>query len=648
MCGIAGFITDQNFYNEKCIMNLDNMIYKLKHRGPNSSGKWIYKNQLYLGHTRLSIQDLSDKANQPMISSNNRFILIFNGEIYNHLSLRYELRYEWKTLSDTETILALLENYSFEETIKKLEGMFAIVCFDQVEKKLYLARDYAGEKPLFFGWSNNVFLFASELKSITANSFFKKQLNLEAVNSFLQYSYVKSPLSIFDKLYKLPPNTILETSLDIFKCNEVKSLEINKKNNYYKIYNYEKNIQEISTKNNKTIEENIEYFHHIFKDTINKSFISDVPVGVFLSSGIDSTLTSVFAKKYTKNSFDSFTIGFNETNYDESLHASNISNYLKIKNHKHILTPILMQSVIPDIPKIYDEPFSDSSQIPTYLLSKLASSKVKVILSGDGGDELFGGYNRYIYTNKVWNYIRFIPHSLRKNIANLFISNKNFLFILTFFLKKLKFKNIDHEKLLKILSKLSSIKDKKTLYLSMLKEVNTIQINNNKLSNNFDIIFNEYIKNSSSFDEAMMSYDFDNYLNDDILVKVDRASMSNSLEVRAPFLNKNIIKFAKSLPADQKLNHNNGKIILRKILEQNIPQNLVNKSKIGFGIPLREWLKNDLNQWMNDTLSINNLNKHAIFDNTEVLNLKENINHSSINKLWSVLVFQIWYDANFK
>ncbi len=647
MCGITGFVTEANFHQDNSIKYLDKMISKIHHRGPDSSGKWIYNNSLYFGHTRLSIQDLSVNANQPMFSNNGQFCIIFNGEIYNHHELRKQINYNWKSSSDTETILGLLENYSFSNVVNKLEGMFAFACFDIFNKKLYLTRDYAGEKPLYFGWSNNVFFFSSELKSICVNNYFQKKLNPDAVNSLIQYSYIKTPLTIFENLYKLAPNKILECSLDINKYKNNKIINFNEKNNYFKIYPYENNITN-NFNNKKSLIHQMDEFSILFKKTIKSCFISDVPVGVFLSGGIDSTLTSVFAKQHTDFNFESFSIGFENLNYDESRYASKISNHFGIINHKSILSPSDMQNVIPKLPLIYDEPFSDSSQIPTFLLSKLASSKVKVVLSGDGGDELFGGYNRYFNTQKLWNVIKFFPFKLRNKISQVLITN-NSLFIFVKYLAKIYNPHIfSDEKILKILNKLKTIKDKKTLYLSMLKEINDVQKNTNHFTNNFDSVFDDYFNKSSEFIDAMMRYDFDTYLNDDILVKVDRASMANSLEVRAPFLNKEIIKFSRSLPINHKIYKGGGKLILKEILNSYLPNSFINRPKMGFGIPLREWLSNDLNSWMKDILSINNLNKHNLFKSETIIEMIENINSTSINKLWSVLVFQMWYMENFE
>ena len=648
MCGITGFVTEKNFNIDNSKKNLRNMINKLNHRGPDSFGEWIYNNQLYFGHTRLSIQDLSPKANQPMFSNNDRFTIIFNGEIYNHKILRDELDYNWISTSDTETILALLNKYTFNQAINKLEGMYSLACFDSNEKVLYLARDFAGEKPLYFGWSNNVFFFSSELKPITESNYFNKDININAVNSLIQYSYIKTPHTIFNNFYKLPPNSILECKLDIYNYKNAELNDVFKKNNFFKIYKIDKKLKKQSQFNsNNNIKDNIDEFTKIFKDSIKSSFISDVPVGIFLSGGIDSSLTSLFAKKYTSNNFETFTIGFENSDYDESIYASKISKFLNIKNNKLIVTSQDMQNVVPKIAQIYDEPFSDSSQIPTYLLSKLASSNVKVAISGDGGDELFGGYNRYYNTNKLWNYIKYLPFSIRKYIAKYIINNKNLISITKILVTKFNLGELKEENIIKILNKLQSIQNKKTLYLSMLKEVNDLQNFNENKINNFDSIFDNYIKNNKNFTEAMMSYDFDNYLNDDILVKVDRASMSNSLEVRAPFLNKNIIKFSNTLPTNHKIINNSGKLILKEILKLNFPQSLIDRPKMGFGIPLREWLSNDLNSWMNDILSINNLKKHNLFDINKIEYLKQNLNSIPINKLWSVLVFQLWYEEYF-
>ena len=405
MCGIAGIIQNYNKLDlNKEIISITDV---LSHRGPDNMGHWVSKsNNIALGHTRLSIIDLSQNGNQPMHSKNQRYVISFNGEIYNYIELKNKLmtkaNISWKSTTDTEVILQLLEFYTFEETLKLLQGMFAISIWDNKENCLYLARDIAGEKPLYYSANENFFIFASELKSIKKSLFFNDEINKESVFNLINHGYISAPNSIFNNTKKLEPGNYL-----VFNQKKMDY----KIKRYWNI-NYQSNIKKQIGK--KSIEDNIE---NILLKSLEKQLHADVPVGIFLSGGIDSSLIVSLTTKLGIRP-KTFTIGFDDNEFDESKDSKKIAEYLNTDHHEHYLTSKEALNLIPKMQNIYCEPFGDSSQIPTYLISKIARQNVKVALSGDGGDELFGGYNRHIYANRFFSYSKFVPNNLRKLISS--------------------------------------------------------------------------------------------------------------------------------------------------------------------------------------------------------------------------------------
>ena len=411
MCGIAGYIDlGQDFHNTESL--LEDFTKKLSHRGPNSHGKWI-ENNIGLCHTRLSILDLSKSGSQPMIAKSGRYVIVFNGEIYNHLTLRDELNelnpsISWSGHSDTETILQCLELFGLEKSLKKFTGMFALAVWDRSKKELSLARDRFGEKPLYFGKVNNSFIFTSELKVLDALPNFHKDISHDAIELYFRFGYIPEPHSIYKNIHKLSPGSFLRLSLN----------QINNQEFIPEMYWELDEVIKFGL-NNQITDPSIlkEQFSKLLEDSVRSQLISDVPIGCFLSGGIDSSLITSVMQSVSNQPIKTFTIGFNESEYDESHFAREISKHLGTDHNELIVTPKESMDVIPLLPEIYDEPFSDSSQIPTFLVSKLAKTQVTVSLSGDGGDELFGGYNRYLYTKKFWNKISAIPFSARKLIA---------------------------------------------------------------------------------------------------------------------------------------------------------------------------------------------------------------------------------------
>ena len=636
MCGITGILGNKFINSEK----IYSMTKVLSHRGPDKSDVYLEKdNGVYLGHTRLAILDLSNSGDQPMLSNNGRYVICYNGEIYNHLELRNEIiNYKWIGSSDTETILALIENYGIQRSLKMIKGMFAFCIYDKKDKKIYLARDRFGEKPLYYSNTNESLFFGSELKVFKFCDEINFELDQNAISSFMRYGYISSPLSIYKNIKKLQQGHYLTFDINTKKINI---------NNYWSLINTIKySIQNKYDEDLKLAKNKIET---LIENSVKKQMISDVPLGCFLSGGIDSSLVTALMQKNETKKINSFTIGFKENDYNEAQYASKVANHLGTDHHELYLDDKDALNTIPYISSTYDEPFADPSQIPTFLISKFASSKIKVALTGDGADELFGGYNRYIWLNKIASY----PFVLRKFFSNIILNlspnNWNILLkYFDFFLPNSLKVSLPGHKIHK-LAHLLKYKTQKEIYDQMISFWNESQ--NLLIANSYNSSFNEFDNfcEIEDFENSMMGYDAYKYLTDDILCKVDRAAMNFSLETRAPFLDYEIFETAWKLPLKFKLNPKTGetKIILRKILSQYVPDKIINRPKMGFGIPLEHWLRGPLKNWMLDLLSEKKLNDSGIINSNLVkIYIDEHFNGSRNWQyhLWNLLIFQSWYN----
>jgi asparagine synthase (glutamine-hydrolysing) len=630
MCGLTGFfIFNKSMDRNKLIKNLNEMTATLIHRGPDAQNIWINnQNTLGLGHTRLSIRDLTSLGNQPMLSSCGRYVIVYNGEIYSHSELKEELIKEgvqFKSTTDTEIILESISKFGFKETLLKLNGMFAMAVYDKKEDKLFLTRDRIGIKPLYWGKIENNFFFGSELKSIKKFFGFKNILNKIAINYFIKWGFITAPLSIYKNVYKLKPGEfiVVDNNINITK-NKYWVLDENIKNQDLK-------------KSNINSKEYLNRLENLIEDSVRKTLVSDVPVGCFLSSGIDSSVITYFANKNSKKKIKTFSIGFLESEFNESEDAKKIANYIGTEHHNIYFSKQDVISHFDALDEIYDEPFADSSQLPTSLISEYSKKSVSVILSGDGGDELFGGYNRYTEPFK--------------RIHNLDFKSK-----LIKIMNKLSDSNLEK---IERLFLVPNIKGRVRAYnkenpgktyislLAMFQDLN-------------DILKSEYLEDISNFDqfndsiknyfEKFMYFDTMSYLPDDILTKVDRASMHYSLEVRVPLLDHRIVEFAWSLPCEYKLNINKQKIILRDLLEKKIPKKLTSKKKIGFGIPIDNWLRTILLSKCNYFLDKERIEKFGILKSDFVKELWDDHKDEKFNygyKLWNIIMFQKWLDKNY-
>jgi len=650
MCGIIGFYSKSSSTFNNAILKMTSAI---SHRGPDSSSIWQDQSSgIVFGHQRLSILDLSTAGNQPMESNSGRFIITYNGEIYNHLQIRQELKRinlntKWKSNTDTETLLEALEFWGIEKALKKSVGMFAFSLWDKKNRTLYLARDRMGEKPLYFGWQgkgvNKVFIFGSELKALKAHPEFSREINRDAITLQLRHNYIPDPYSIYKDIHKLLPGHYLKLTENDLTTNKLPTPKI-----YWSLIKsaiYGKN-NELNL-NQENIQNDLE---KRLKFSVKQKMISDVPLGAFLSGGIDSSTIVALMQSQSNYPIKTFTIGFNEYDYNEANYAKKIAKHLGTDHTELFFSPKKALEVIPKLPTIYDEPFSDNSQIPSFILSQLTKQHVKVALSGDGGDELFCGYNRYISTSNWSKKFHSIPISLRKSIANaakvISPDNWNKLFkLLPALNQKINFGHKIHkganaleaDTLLDLYYVLSSHWQNPSEVVLNSEEPITYSSNlKTELS-----MFNNYQK--------MMILDLINYLPNNILVKVDRASMASSLETRVPFLDHELIEYVWKIPHGLKLKNGKGKWILRQVLNKYVPKNLTERPKMGFGIPLANWLRGPLKDWAENLLDEKRLTQESFF-NPKLIREKWN-EHLSNKKnwqydLWNILMFQAWIESN--
>ncbi len=616
MCGIAGFWGKGN----ESVMRA--MTEALHHRGPDFTGTFFDpKMALGLGHARLSILDLSAGAHQPFFSEDKRFVIIFNGEIYNFKSIRQDLMDRgygpFQTQGDTEVLLKAYEADGLA-CLSKLNGMFAFAIFDYERNELLLARDRMGKKPLYIAQASGTLLFASELKSILQHPEFKSELNINALNHYLTLDYVPTPISIFEGVEKLEGGHYLQ---------------IDYKGDINRGAFWEPNFIPLEI----SFEEAKEELDRLLAEATALRLVADVPVGIFLSGGLDSSAVAYYAQKQAVNPIQTFSIGFNEKSYDERAYAQQVAKQLGTEHHERILTAQESIDLIPTVFSSLDEPFADPSILPTYLLSQFTRSKVTVALGGDGSDELLAGYPTFI-SEKLAPFLSWMPAQmvqvLQKMVNFLPASDQNISldFKLRQFLKGFeRSKQFRHSQWLGSFS----ISEKKNLWNKDLAfkipYQNTLRV------------VDEYAKRGS--DQELIYMYLKTYLQDDILVKVDRASMMNSLEVRAPFMDVHVVNFLNRLPYEYKLKGFKGKHLLKETMRGKLPEDIIDRPKKGFGIPVSLWLKNELKDLCHDLLSKEAIESQGLFDYKYVEQLKQNHFNGRQNnrkELWNLMVFELW------
>lgn len=619
MCGIAGFFNRERTWKNDIHLMCDCM----KHRGPDGCGYWHDENTgMVLGHRRLSILDLSDAGSQPMVSQGGRYVIVLNGEIYNFEELKGKLSGEKKVTgfrghSDTEILLEYIAAYGLKTSLDSIIGMYAFALYDREEKKLFLGRDRMGEKPLYYGNTEGSFLFSSELSAIHSVAGKSLEIDRDALAMFFKYGYIPAPYTIYKGICKLDSGTVAE--FDCFgHCIE--------KTKYW-------DLREIAKMGfqrpfDGTEEEAAEELERLLTNSIKMQMVADVPVGAFLSGGIDSTTVVALMQKHSQNKIKTFSIGFNDAHYNEASFAKKTAEYLGTDHTELYISEDDAISVINMLPQIYSEPFADSSQIPTYMVSKLARNQVTVSLSGDGGDELFGGYTHYYSMPFLWNKVNSIPKPLRRLGASC-----------------IKHMPCKAYSMLHYKGKALAASTPEQLYdanMDVLKKIvpeGTVP----------RCWADKYLFHPTPDDlqQNLMVMDSVLYLPDDILVKVDRSAMACSLESRVPLLDKNIVEFAWTLPKEYKLDANCSKKVLRNVLYKYVPKESMERPKQGFSMPVNKWLNGKLGPWMEEMLNPAKINNEGLLDVSVVSELLDGFKKNGFGeeRIWYLLIFETWLEA---
>ncbi len=654
MCGFVGIWDSYKSEEKKQRETLISMISPLSHRGPDDVGFWSQDSASFgLAHRRLSIQDLSESGHQPMISSSGRYVIVFNGEIYNHLKLREELenlnqfKISWRGRSDTETLLTAIEFWDIEYVLEKVIGMFAFALWDRKERQIILVRDRFGEKPLYYGYIKNdqnldQFVFCSELSALKSISNNFLEISPLALSSFFQYGCIPAPLSIYSGIKKLQPGNLLKINCDNESGFAPKVIP--KERNWYNTILVAKESFALQS-NNLELKEALVKLEDVLIDSINQQTISDVPLGTFLSGGIDSSLITALLQSQKKEPVPSFTISFPDDIYgknqffNESPYAQSVASYLGTRHTEIALTYEDAQSLVPDISKFFSEPFADSSQVPTYLVcSEAKKAGLSVMLSGDGGDELFGGYNRHRFGPLIYKRLSKLPFALKNFISN----SINFL--------PLEKKGLNQDKKQKLSHAIMNSQDLRSIYSSFVSiySGNSQPLNDKWRSDSSSFLKNDCIE-SISFAEQLMLSDVLNYLPSDILTKVDRAAMNVSLETRAPFLDHRIAEIAWSLPLKFKIKKKGfryqTKWALKEILKKYVPKDIIDRPKSGFTMPIGQWLKGPLRGWAEDLMDPELILRQGYLDNEKVNMIWQQHldgSYDNTSKIWTILMWQSW------
>ena len=648
MCGIAGFaLHSRTGDNASILSQLEPMARAIEHRGPDDRGYFAQPNSgIGLAHVRLAILDLSPEGHQPMVSPSKRFTLVFNGEIFNFLELKDLLvhqGYSFRGGSDTEVMLAGFEYWGVEEAVSRFIGMFSFALWDEDQKALWLVRDRLGKKPLYYGWTEEGLIFGSELKALVAHRSFKRAINVDAAKMSLAYGFIPGPWTIYQGIFKLPGAHLLRLSdsqLTSMPSDFTPHPTRNVPQSYLHCYWDARAFVPEDYRETTTIplSSQIDSLDELLHESVKCRMISDVPLGAFLSGGIDSSVVVAIMQSLHSQPIKTFTIAFDNADYNEASFAKDISKHLGTDHTELAVDEKMLLETIPELPWLYDEPFADSSQIPTLVVSRLARRSVTVALSGDGGDEVFGGYNRYLWPEKLYNRIRLLPYPLRRVAASLLESlPSSAAKLLCSPFSALV--NRPEERLAKLGSVLQS-RNLRDLYLSLMQTgPGGKLLASDPLPKELEQLFD------LGFLRGAMLADRLYYLPDDNLVKVDRASMRVALEVRNPLLDQRVVQFASQLPDHALIQGRVNKWILRQVLYRYVPKELIDRPKMGFSVPIGEWLKGPLKSWASDLLSPARLSSSPIIDQQTTLRLwnehlsgKKNHQHA----LWNILMFQAW------
>ena len=682
MCGITGFWEVPSRPEKELNEMARAMANTIAHRGPDDLGAWSDQEAgIALGHRRLSIIDLSPAGHQPMTSSTERFVIAFNGEIYNHLELRTELNnssnsnnvpggagtaLKWRGYSDTETLLAAFERWGVVATLTKTVGMFALVLWDVHQRTLHLARDRFGEKPLYYGWTGSgdmsTFVFGSELKSLCAFPSFDNPVCREALAQYMRFMYVPAPRSIYQGIYKLEPGCLLSikgTAPMAAPTQPLRPTAVYQSVTLSRWWSLG-NVVQLGAYNPITDEvDAVDALEQRLSDAVKMQSLADVPLGAFLSGGVDSSTIVALMQQQATCPVKTFTVGFEESGFDEAPYARAVAKHLGTDHTEMFVTAAEAQEVIAQLPSMYDEPFADSSQIPTHLVCRAAREHVTVALSGDAGDELFGGYNRYFWGPRIWSKLAWLPYPIRHALGAaiktvpVVVWNALNLPVNTLLPNSQGIVNAG-DKAHKLAARLSGVRDLDDLYTSLVSEWQdpaqvvrgdngcsvlepSSQLNDGLPKGDLTGVANSPLR--------MMYRDSMTYLPDDILCKVDRAAMASSLETRVPFLDHRVAELAWQLPLGMKIMNGQGKWPLRQVLYRHVPRELIDRPKAGFGIPVGQWLRGPLRPWAENLLDQNRLNFEGYFYSEPIRkkwaeHLSGRRDHTA--SLWAVLMFQAW------
>jgi len=651
MCGFAGAIEFNQRADDWCNL-LTSMAHTLKHRGPDSEGFWFDESVgIGLAHRRLAIMDTSDKGHQPMFSHSGRLVIAYNGEIYNFEMLRKSLpkkNTEWRGHSDTEVILESFEEWGVERSVEKFIGMFAFALWDRKEHTLYLYRDRLGIKPLYFTRNVNTLLFGSELKSLKTHPRFSNEIDRDVLDLYFRFNYIPDPFCIYKDVYKLNPGHYIKINIDEFQNSSSTPIP-------HPYWHAKKQTE--NSRNNIftwTEDEAIDKLNLLLRDAVESRMISDVPLGAFLSGGLDSTTVVGIMQDLSNRPIKTFTIGFGEKEFNEAIQAQKVAKYLNTDHTELYVTPEIATSIIPRLPDIYDEPFADYSQIPTFLVSELTKNHVTVSLSGDGGDELFNGYKQYQASREIWKKIGWMPGWLQSSIAQVIRSINvktwdKYLYKLSPLSTKYGSIGSFGDKILKFSDILPSQMPEQ-LYLNLIshwKTTDNLVIDGNAPTTVHDD--ESQWPTYNDFSLRMMYFDLISYLPGDILTKLDRASMAVGLEARVPILDHRVVEFAWSLPLSMKVKNGIYKWILRQVLHKYIPPQLMDYKKMGFTIPLDRWLRNELREWAEELINETRLKQEGILNYVPIKQKWQEHLSGTRNwqfHLWSVLMFQAWLKKN--
>lgn len=653
MCGLTGYLG--NCAAPTAAEVLTRMGNAIAHRGPDDEGMWFDTHSgVGFAHRRLSIVDLSATGHQPMVSGSSRYVVIFNGEIYNHLTLRKTLEAAavapaWRGHSDTETLLAAIESWGVEESLRRCVGMFAMALWDRAKRCLHLVRDRMGEKPLYYGWAGTTLVFGSELKALRAHPAWQGEIDRDALTLLFRHNYIPAPHSIYKNVLKLPPATCVTISLD-----DVQQHRLPVPKAYWSVTTAAERGRAAPFKGSDA--ETLEELERLSADAISLQQIADVPLGAFLSGGVDSSAVVALMQAQSPRPIRTFTIGFSEAGYNEAEYARAVAGHLGTEHTELYVSPESAQAVIPRLPTVYDEPFSDSSQIPTFLVSQMARQHVTVSLSGDGGDELFGGYNRYLFGRDLRQRLYWLPLGVRRALAaSVTALSPRVLDVLLRPLGRIIPQlNVSQpsDKAYKAMEVLAL--DRETdLYRRLVSHWDdpaSLVIGGHEPPTVLDEML-RHREAGKSFEQWMMTTDLQTYLPDDILTKVDRAAMAVGLETRVPFLDHRLVEFSLSLPLHMKIRDGQGKWLLRQMLYKYVPKAMIERPKMGFGVPIDLWLRGPLRAWAEALLDESRLRREGFLNPgpvrqkwAEHLTGKRNWQYY----LWDVLMFQAWLEEQRK